>query len=202
MARTIILKSGGATSTFGFQRVDRTKLYGVRRRIAMDPDGNICERAALTDDGALLLRKGMTAQGYFDSGGRWIASRDLVGLDDQGQALEPVPSTLGVAQELQGPLPPQELLDLQVNAVYALDEQEVDPGLKQALEQGKIFRFPFNYRSDFRAEVAFLMANDSGVFALVGQPAEPLWCELEIAAADLDEDGEDDLDGDFDFEMF
>ena len=67
---------------------------------------------------------GMSAQGYFDDQGTWIPTKELVGIDPEGRAVAFVPSTLGEPQKLQGPHPAQDLLDLQVDAVYAREPVE------------------------------------------------------------------------------
>ena len=146
-----------------------------------------------------MLRSGMSAQGYFDGEGEWIPAKELVGIDASGKEVAFVPSTLGEAQPLEGPLPAEKLLDLQVESVYALDAIEVGDDLAAALGGGEVFSFPFNYRGDYQAEQAFLIGNEDGYFALVGQVAEPEWSALEvIAPPDFDEEADDD---DIDFEM-
>ena len=50
------------------------------------------------------------------------------------------------------------------------------------------------------ANLAFLMANKEGVFALVGQPSSSEWCTLETQVVTFEDD--DDDDDDLDFEMF
>lgn len=199
MARPIVVRYQGHESRFDFEKLERSRLYGRRRRVPMDPQGRPCTRASLTGDGRLLIVSGMTAQGYFDAGGRWIPTSDLVGLDADGRPLPLKPSTLGEAQELRGPVSPQEVLDLPVTAVYLLNPQDLHPTLQEALAKGHIFGLPFNWRADFREEQAFLLQNDQGLFALVGQPAAPAWLAHEappVVAEDADEEG------DLDFEMF
>jgi len=80
LAKPIIVSLGGAESTFSFTKLDRSKLYGTRRRIVLGPDGEPCQRAQLTEDGSLLLRSGMTSQGYFDDSGNLISQSDFVGI--------------------------------------------------------------------------------------------------------------------------
>ena len=69
----------GQTSQFDFQKVDRSKLYGKRQRVALDPNGQPCHRGELMADGSTLLRRGMSAQGYFGRGRHmdpnWAARR-------------------------------------------------------------------------------------------------------------------------------
>lgn len=202
MAKQIVVERDGNVSTFDFQKIDRSKLYGKRRRINLDPEGEPCTRAQLTKDGSLMLRSGMMAQGYFGEEGEWIPQRELIGIDGAGRPVEISPSTLGEQQELEGPVPAEDLLDLQVSSVYALDGAEVDAGLLKSLEGGDLYRFSFNYRGDFHSETGYLLANKDGVYCIVGSPAVVQWCELGQVVVESFEPDEDDDDDDLDFEMF
>lgn len=201
MAREIILERGGRQSRFGLGKIDRQKLYGVRRRIPLDPADAPCERAELTADGSLVIRSGMTAQAYFDDDGTWIPHADLVNIEPDGRLADKHDSTLGVPQPLE-PASPEEVLDTQVIAVYGLDATDVDDALRAALMAGEVFRFPFNYRAGYNLQTAFLVGNENGLFALVGQRADSDWCELARPAIEEFDGGDDDLDDDLDFEMF
>jgi hypothetical protein len=142
----------------------------------------------------------MTGQGYFLPDGSFLKQTELEGYGSDGEALVKAPSTLGVPQELEGPIAPQEVLDLRVETIYALDPDSLNEALKSDLEGGSMFRFAFNFREDYRAETAVLFANDNGMFALVGQPVTYEWSRLEavteLPAVDFDSD-DDDLDFDF-----
>ena len=198
MAKGLVMTLGGAESSFTLQKLERSKLYGARRRIAVDAAGHPCIRAALTDDGRVLLRSGMTAQGYFDPEGRQVETASLGAVDAAGAPLSLVPSTLGVPQEAAG-ADPKELLDLSLTAVYSLAPESLAPDLTEQLAGGAVFRVRFNHRPDYRAETAFVLKNDAGYFALVGTPAPAGW--LAPDAAPPVDDGGDDAD-DLDFEMF
>ncbi len=202
MARPIVVTFDGEESAFSFQRLTRSKLYGSRQRVPLDPTGARCRRAALTDDGSLLLLQGMTAQGYFDEGGTWVPNNTMVGLTPDGDEVEKVDSTLGVAQELEGPIDPKDVLDLAVLSVYALEPEEVSETLTQRLSDGDLFRFRFAYRSGYNVETGVLLGNDEGLFVLVGRPQVTEWHELEQIVQPLLDDEDDDLDDDLDFEMF
>ena len=69
MAKPIILSHGGAVSKFDFSKIDRKKIYGKKTRMNLDPSGEVCARADLPDDGWMLVKRGMSAQGYFDEAG-------------------------------------------------------------------------------------------------------------------------------------
>lgn len=205
MGRALVLAHDGRVSRFAFSKVDRRKLYGVRRRIPLDPDGRPARRANLTYDGSLVLQPGMTAQGYFDEQGHWWPYGDLVGLDESGNPVDKKASTLGREVDLEGPLPATGLLDLRVQSVYALDpedEDALDEALAESLRAGDLYRFPFVYRSGYKQDEAWLLANDTGIYAIVGRPAEAPWSELSRVADPSDLDDEDDLDDELDFEMF
>lgn len=200
MAKAILVERQGKVSSFAFNKIDRSRLYGRRRRVALDPSSQPCTRAALTDDGSLLLRVGMTAQGYFDESGRWIPHKALVGLGPDGQPLEVKPSTLGEPVPLEGPVAVEELLDLRVQAVYLLAPEELDAGLRDDLAAGRIFRFRFNYRPGWDDGEAHLIANAEGdVFALTGTRVPPEWA---APNALLPLGDEEDFGDELDFEMF
>ncbi|MCP4921511.1 MAG: hypothetical protein GY913_31835 [Proteobacteria bacterium] len=83
-----------------------------------------------------------------------------------------------------------------------LSSAELDPKLEEALQAGASFAFAFNYRPDFRSEEGFLVANEHGVFALVGTKTEPDWCDLDQPSLpDVEDDSDDDSD-DLDFDFF
>lgn len=198
MAKPILLSHQGLVSAFQLRKLDRQALYGARRRMPMDGNGEPCTRAALTDDGAVLMTAGMTAQGWFDPDGRQVESRDIGACDADGNPLELVPSTLGEEQRLEGPVPSTEVLDLALTAVYRLEPETLNDSLAGALREGQIWRFRFNYLPDYRAETAYLLANDEGLFALVGVPAELRFLEPNAPPPPEDDDENDD---DLDFEM-
>jgi len=201
MAGTINLTLDGDESVFGFTPVDRSALYGKRRRIALDESGTACTKASLLDDGSMLVRSGMTGQGYFLPDGRWVPQAELEGINPDGTPADQVPSTIGVAQALT-PVGAEFLLDLQVATTYALNPEQISDGLAAALKAGTIYSFPFNFRADYHAETGVLLANDAGYWALIGVATSPEWQELAtvttVAEASTDDAGDDDLD----FEMF
>ncbi len=202
MAKHVVVDLGGEVSSFDFSAVRREQLYGRRRRLALDASGEPCTRASILADGSLLLRSGMTGQGYFTPDLTWVSNREVEGVAVDGGPAPLVPSTLDVAQPLEGPIDAAEVLDLDVLAIYALTPAEVGAGLRDRMAAGEMFRFAFNYRDDFRAETAVLLANDNGTFALVGYPSQQVWDDLddepEVAAPADDAADVDDLD----FDMF
>lgn len=200
MPATINVTLGGDEAVFGFTAVDRAAIYGRRRRLALDESGEPCTRASLLEDGTMLLRSGMTGQGYFLPDGHWVPQGELEGLNPDGSPAAPVASTLGEAQPLT-PVAAEDLLDLDVATVYALEPQTLPDAIRARLDAGEVFSFPFNYRTDHRAETGMLLGNDAGVWALIGLPATPEWQELTTVTA-VTEAADAESDDDLDFEMF
>lgn len=196
MGKPIVVSYEGVESSFDHLKVDRGKLYGRRVRVALDREGRRCERALLSDDGTAILRQGMIAQGYFDDDGDRVAIGKLQGRSRDGAPLPLVPSTLGVAQPLER-VDPVVLLDLEAASVHALSPQTIAPSLVDALERGEVFKFAFNYGSDYHAETAVLVKNEHGYFCVVGTPLLHEWSELDVVPVERVE-----ITSDLDFEMF
>ena len=201
VARRIIVTLDGAESKLGYSRLDRAKLYATRKRLPLDADGNVCKRAELSDDGSMLISSGMTGQGYFDDTARWIPNKELVGLDQDGKEVELQPSTLDKPQVLTE-VEPEALLDSTTANVYMIEPDEIDEALRTALDAGKIYRFDFNSRADYHMETAYLVANEHGVFVLLGDTQDTPWCVLEQPSLLADADDEEDDDTELDFDMF
>ena len=95
MAKTINISYKGETAVFGYKPIDRGVLYGKRRRVPFDGEGNECVKASLLEDGSLLIKSGMTAQGYFTSDKVWVAQGDLEAINPDGSTPELFPATVG-----------------------------------------------------------------------------------------------------------
>ena len=67
MAKTINISYKGESAVFGYKPIDRGVLYGKRRRVPFDGEGNECAKASLLEDGSLLIKSGMTAQDIVSS---------------------------------------------------------------------------------------------------------------------------------------
>lgn len=199
MAKTINVVFKAEKAVFSFRPIDRSALYGRRRRVAFDTEGNECSKASLLSDGSLLLQSGMTAQGYFLNDGTWVPQSDLSAISLDGKPLELHPSTVGVEVELTE-VSPQEALSISFSNTYLLEVEEFSSKLKEALDSGKIYSFPFNVRDDYNVETGILVGNESGYFALIGNKVEYEECTLSNLVSVSEEllDSSDDLD----FEMF
>ena len=202
MARTIVVNFGGEVSEFGLTRVSREKLYGRKVREVVDEDGNKTETAYLTRDGSALLLKGAMAMLYVDDDYEVTGRSELIAVDAEGEPTQPVDSTLGVEQELEGPIEPARLLDHNAKAVYQLQPEALGDKLRAALADGAMFETKFNYRKGFDWNPAFLLENAEGVFAIVGEPSKFEFLYKEVAAPVDDDDDEDPFEADdLDFSM-
>jgi len=153
------------------------------------------------DDGSLILKSGMTAQGYFTKNEKWIPNKDLVGLSLDKKPLDLKPSTLGVATEMTLQDELEDLADLSVQSIYSLEPIEIADKTKSLFDSGNVFRFAFNYRADYHKETGYILKNKEGYFALIGIPSSSEWLELEqIVKEDFDENLTEQED--IDFEMF
>ena len=125
-----------------------------------------------------------------------VEKGDRQAVDAEGRPVEPVPSTLGVVQPLTGPVPVQRLLDHVTPVVYQLDPAGLGPRLQAGLAAGSVYESRFSYVDGWDAQALFLVANDTGVYALVGRPTGFDWVKRATPppAEDDEELFEDDLD--------
>ena len=199
MAKPLMVSLGTEAFSFNLSEVERADLYGSRKRLPTDGNGRTCIRAALTQDGSLLIASGMSGQGYFNASGQYVPRGRLVGVNAQGAVVESQPSTLGLPQALEGPVDPSVVLDLELLSVYLLAPEQASGALLDRLKAGEIFACDFNYAASLEVERAYLLANDQGVFALVGKPVSGGWGEEGARFAPPVEAAE--ASDDLDFEM-
>ena len=199
MVKPLILSKDKKDSIFQIKKIERKKLYGFRKRLALDENNEECKRASLTEDGQVLIKSGMTSQGWFIDGDKQIESNEIGAIDENDNVLELIPSTLGVNQNLAGPVNPKELLDLSVTTTYSIIPDKISEDLKVSLEKGEIWKFNFNFRADYRMETSYILKNENGYFAIVGIPNEVKMLSPNAAPP---EDEDEDEDDELDFEMF
>jgi hypothetical protein len=154
----------------------------------------------LLEDGSLLIKSGMTAQGYFTPDKVWVPQGDLEAINPDGSTPELFPATVGeevVATELS----PIDALNIRFGTTYALEAETLSEGIKKELDSGVILTFPFNPRADYEVETGILVGNDNGYFALIGQKAEYEFVGL-ASVVSVTEEANSDTSDDLDFEMF
>jgi len=200
MAKTINISYKGERAVFTYKPIDRGVLYGKRRRVAFDVDGNECAKASLLADGSLLIRSGMTAQGYFTPDKVWVPQGELEAINPDGSTPELFPATIGAIVEATS-ITPTEALNLRFSTTYSLEVDELSDGIKRELDAGGILTFPFNPRADYQVETGILVGNENGYFALIGEKVDYEFASLAQIASLTDEATSEESD-DLDFEMF
>jgi len=152
----------GRPSCFHLEPLDRQRLLGGTRLVALDAEGEECRTAHLTRDGKYLLPPGSTADMYVDADGTWV---DRATLTRAEGAASPEASAAGPV-ELEGPVPVQELLDGVATRVHRLEVEALHPALDAALREGAVFRF----KGTPTAGPTYLFANDAGIFLVRLEP--------------------------------
>ena len=160
----------GQLSRFTLNVIDRERLYGSRKRIALDAAGRECSTGLLTQDGRTVLPPGSTADLYVTAGGDAISRSELVAIDQNDTPLPTLAPTTGTPQAIEGPIPAAEVLGHVVTRVYVLAAEELAPELERALREGAIFRVPFRPRRAVTESPSFVLANDTGVFLVQAEP--------------------------------
>ena len=56
MAKPIIVTKDDKDSIFQLRKIERKKLYGFRKRLAVDENNEECKRASLTEDGQVIIK--------------------------------------------------------------------------------------------------------------------------------------------------
>ena len=199
MAAYLDVTYQGQPSRFARAIIDRKRLHGYTKRVALDADGHECTTAHLTRDGRFLLAAGSTADTYINKEGDSVPRTDLVQIGCDDRMLAAQSSRTGESQEAEGPVPVDELLDCVVVKAHALTPESLAPALQSALSRGAFLRLPFRPRNANQPGIAFLLANDHGLFLLQAEPCgfEPVGPEQ--AATELDP-WDDDHDEEFDFD--
>jgi hypothetical protein len=141
MAKPIIVSLSGKEYSFSPTKIERAKIYGAKKRVALDAQERFCIRASLTSDGVHLMQSGMTAQGYFKQDGQMVSRSEMQGIDPNGKVVETIPSTLGVTQHLEGPVNGSEVLNLEIESIYFAQPIDDEGPLHQKLKGGEIYKF-------------------------------------------------------------
>lgn len=199
MAKTIDIEYQGESVSFSYKPIDRKSLYGYKKRVAFDANGKECIKASLLNDGSLLIRSGMTAQGYFKADGSWVPNSEIEAINLDGSVPEMYEATIGVTVQAKE-IDSEEALNLRFSNTYLLDAESLPEKIKTALDSGKILSFPFNSKADYNVETGILVANENGYFALIGDPVKYEFTTLQsTVSAEAEADSQED---ELDFEMF
>ena len=198
MSRNIDIGYKGGTSRFCLTPLDRKRLHGFKRRIALDKNGDECTTAHLTRDGRFLLAAGSTTDLYINDDGDAINRSELVTVDTNGKPLPRLSSTLNRPQDIEQ-VKLDDFLRHVVTKVYALEVESLDPALEKALRDGVIFQIPYRPRPTHTGTPAFLMANENCVFLMQAEPCDFYFVGLEQEVSE--EEWTDETNDEFDFDL-
>lgn len=194
------LSIGGAVFSTDISKVDRSKLYGRRVKIALDDDDVECSLVSMSECGTVCIPKGGTGLGYLSPDGSWVSRGELSTINLDGSPAELKPSSFNVVNDLEEATT-DDLLKCEVESFYQLT---AEPGLIEAMN-GRIFRFDYCYRDSYDTTPAFLQATElNGVkelFMFVGNQHQFEFIgfeEVGIIDDELDNDDED-IDDELDF---
>ncbi len=185
----------GQSCACALAKVERASLYGFKKTVSLDEEGNPCTWARLARDGMTLIPSGGVASGYVSPDGLWRSKADLSPVDIEGNALEEAPSTFSAPVTLEETASLDLFYEHDIRLVYALSG--VEGALREALEAGTIFTFPFSYRGGLVSDQAFLLqGHDETFWLLVGKRTRVQLFDYHavVLPAGDDEDGESDED--------
>ncbi len=192
----------GKVCQFSLSAIDRRVLYGDRRRIALDENGDECRSALLTKDGRFLLPSGSTANLYVNDIGDAVKRSELVAVDAEGNHLPEPTVSDSAAQKISEPVAEEELLNCVVCKVYALSPLSLGPELERSLVEGNIYRMPYRSGKSSTEKDAFMLANANGIFLLVCRPCRFEFVSLDQPVIDWDDEKDDSTDEfSFDFDL-
>ena len=101
MARLIILQFKGKESKFNFKKINRSNLYGKKKRVFLDELNKECTTAIIDTSFGLLIHSGDASSVYIDEQKNYINRDDISGIDSEGNIVDRIPSTLNTPQKLQ-----------------------------------------------------------------------------------------------------
>ena len=197
MPRLIVLEFKGKESKFNFKKINRSSLYGKKKRIFLDEFNKECISAIIDTSFGLIIHSGDASSVYIDEQKNFINKDDISGIDSKGNLVKRIPSTLNVPQKLHV-INEEYILDFDCSSLYYLEEEVIEKDLQTSLNNGDIYNFDFNYYSDFNVEKGIILKNEKGYFALVGKETSHSWSTKEENLAEHFESSED---LDIDFEM-
>ena len=199
MGRTASLIFNNQSFTVDFTKLDRKKIYGWTKTEVFDDQNRPCSLATIADE-QYVLPSGSIAMASFNDEGEYISKSNLIGVDKEGKKVEKAPSIFDIPATLKS-VDIDEYLSLNVKSVYQLSLYDGKEDLLEMLDNGEIFHFMFNYRSDYEADEAYLISNEDGVFVAVGKKTCLEYIGLDNKEEELPDDPEIVEDDDFDFGM-
>jgi hypothetical protein len=199
MPKEAVLNFQGNLVKTNFTKVDRNKVYGWSEEIYTDKSGNVCNWATLLNDGVTLVSSGGTALKTFNNFGKEVSKSELVAVFNDGELANLISSVFDAESILSNEKTIEDLMNLEVKSVYQLEVLENKDLLKTWLSEFKVLYLPFNYRTDYESDDAFILNQGELFFILTGTIKEFQYASLQ-ATPELESDAEE--SDEIDFNMF
>lgn len=202
MARELNFTHEDTSFSFAIEKVDRSKLYGYTSIETTDENKSLCSMASISDDGLHILSQGCVGYTTLTEDGSYIAAKDIVITNKEGEKIDKHPSSFTENIPLT-PSTIEEYLQLNVKSIYELtppeDDESDETDLLDLLKANQVMKFRFCYRAGYDADDAFMVHNNEGLFMIIGKsnPFEFIGLE-QNNNQQIEEEIEDD---DFDFGM-
>ena len=204
MARQLVLSLDGREFPVSLVKIDREKLYGSVEIEAFDEKGREAQLRVLAADGKTLIDKGGTALTIVNEKGTSMDRSALTAVDEDGDPIEPVPSSFNAPNVLDRATSDDYLAQM-VKSVYLLQPPEDGGDIRYLLDHldgEAIFTFPFSWRGGLEYDKAFVLGADNEAFMIVGKPAEFKFLRLNQATTLLDSTEEEEISADdLDFDL-
>jgi hypothetical protein len=183
MAKNLTFSLGKTSYSAAITKIDRNKVYGFVEEQVLDKNGNICTSGNLLDDGQTLILTGATALKTVTANNEEVDKKTLKTVYMDGTDATLVPSSYDGIIEL-AEATPDDLFNLEVTTVYQLtwEDATAKDNMVKELEDGKLFRFVFNYRADYEGADAIILSSQNEVFVLTGRLLEFDYLENKTAA--------------------
>ena len=198
MAKELRFSLSGVEYASAPVKLERKKLYGWSDLVATDKVGEVCDKAYLLPDEALLIPSGGYKQGTVDEDGKWVEKSELTPYDETGSVMPTYASSFDAVIELGETVSAEDFLDNDWEAVYQL----VNADLASAVGD-KIYKFAFSYRGGTNSNDGYLINTPGGLFLFAGDKQEfPLVALADQTVIDdVEEEIEEEID-ELDFSMF
>lgn len=203
MAKPLVLEYAGVPLAFDLEKVSREKLYGYKETEARDDADRRCEMATLADDGRTLVGRGGVGLGILSAERAWCDKSQLTPVNLEGAIVTPCASSFNAPIPLTERVSTDRYFEHNIRAVYHLTTAGDAAALREELNEGTIFTFPFSYRGGLEPDAGFVLTNAAGdIFLALGKPTEIRFLDLKQAAELTEESDEQEDEADLlDFEM-
>jgi len=173
MPRQLILSLDGREFAVTLIKIDRDKLYGSVEIEAFDEKGNEASLRVLAADGKTLIDKGGTSLATVNEKGNSVDRTSLMAVGEDGDVIEPVPSSFNGPNELrQAEI--DDYLSLMFKSLYLVQPAEEDGDIRYLLDHldgEQLYTFPFSWRGGLEYDQAFVIGAGGDAFMVVGKPA-------------------------------